>query len=89
MFYTREQAAELKLSEATEALKLITKQYNLDKPLRDCFQEVWPVLDELVNSILYLEDHIHYLNDARYTAQNEALIDEVESNPDIDELIEL
>ena len=89
MFYTREQAAELKLSEATEALKLITKQYNLDKPLRDCFQEVWPVLDELVNSILYLEDHIHYLNDARYTIQNEALIDEVESNSDIDELIEL
>ena len=84
MFYTREQAAELKLSEATEALKQLTKEYNIDKPITS---EVWPILDDLVNSILYLEDHIHFLNDARYTAQNEALIDE--PDPDVDELIEI
>jgi len=84
MFYTREQAAELKLSEATEALKRLTKEYNIDKPITS---EVWPILDDIVNSILYLEDHIHFLNDARYTAQNEALIDE--PDPDVDELIEI
>jgi hypothetical protein len=84
MFLTREQVAELKLSEATEALKLLTKQYNLDDPLS---AEVWPVLDDVVNTLLYLEDHIHRLGDPRYALQNEALLDD--PDPDVDELIEI
>jgi len=76
MFYTREQVAELKLSEATEALKALTLEYNLDKPLTKCWVEIWPVLDELTNTLLYLEDHLHRLGDPRYAIQNEALLDD-------------
>jgi hypothetical protein len=83
MFYTREQVDLLKQSEATEALKLLKKQYNLDKPLTKCWVEIWPVLDELTNTLLYLEDHLHRLGDPRYAIQNEALLDEP------DELIEM
>lgn len=87
MFYTREEVSRLKLSEATEALKLLTKQYNLDKPLTKCWVEIWPVLDELTNTLLYLEDHIKQLGDPRYAIQNESLVDEVD--PDVDDLIEI
>jgi hypothetical protein len=75
MFLTREQVAVLKLSEATQALTLLTTKYNLDDPLT---AEVWPVLDDVVNTLLYLEDHIHRLGDPRYAIQNEALLDDVE-----------
>ena len=83
MFLTKEQVAELKLSEATEALKALTLEYNLDKPLTKCWVEIWPVLDELTNTLLYLEDHLHRLGDPRYAIQNEALLDD---EPDDDDL---
>jgi hypothetical protein len=79
MFLTKEQVSEMTIPSAKKALALITKKYNLEKPLNECFKEVWPVLDELTNTILYLEDHIQHsevvarLNDARPTKEKRAL----------------
>jgi hypothetical protein len=87
MFYTREQVDLLRQSEATEALKLLKKQYNLEEPLTKCWVEIGPVLDDVTNTLLYLEDHLNRLGDPRYTLQNEALLDE--PDPYIDELIEV
>jgi Ser/Thr protein kinase RdoA (MazF antagonist) len=78
MFYTKEQVDLLKQSETIEALKALTKQYNLEEPLTQCWVEIWPVLDELTNTLLYLEDHLHRLSDPRYALQNEALLDELD-----------
>jgi hypothetical protein len=78
MFYTKQQVSEMTIPTAKKALALINKKYNLEKPLIECFQEVWPVLDELTNTILYLEDHINHselvdrLNDARPTKEKRA-----------------
>jgi hypothetical protein len=61
MFYTKEQVDLLTLEQARKALKALTKEYNLEKPITECWQAVWPVLDEIINTILYLEDHIYYV----------------------------
>jgi hypothetical protein len=58
---TKEQADTLDQAEAEKALKLLSKTYSLDLPINECWQEVWPDLDEIVNTLLYLEDRIDYL----------------------------
>jgi len=61
MFLTLEQANELTADECEAHIKKLAKQYNLNKPLSECWEEVWPVLDEITNTILYLEDRQTYL----------------------------
>jgi hypothetical protein len=39
----------------------LARKYNLNKPLTECWTEVWPILDEITNTLLYLEDRIKYL----------------------------
>ncbi len=61
MFLTREQAEQLDLVQATAHLKLLNKTYNLDKPLHVLPTSVWPDLDRIANTLLYLEDQIKAL----------------------------
>jgi len=61
MFLTLEQANELTADECEAHIKKLSKKYNLNKPLTECWEEVWPVLDEITNTILYLEDRQTYL----------------------------
>jgi len=61
MFLTREQTDLLTAEQCEQHLKKISKTYNLDKPLTEQWQLVWPDLDEIVNTILYLEDQLKYL----------------------------
>jgi len=61
VFLTLEQANELNADECEAHIKKLSKKYNLNKPLTECWVEVWPVLDEITNTILYLEDRQTYL----------------------------
>jgi hypothetical protein len=62
---TRTEVDELTYRECQQQLKLLTTEYNLDTPLLACWEVVWPVLNELADMILYLEDRI-----ARYENLN-------------------
>ena len=61
MFLTLEQVDELNAEQCEAHIKKLSKKYNLNKPLSECWEEVWPVLDEITNTILYLEDRQTYL----------------------------
>ena len=61
MFLTQEQVDLLTADECEAHFKKLSKKYNLNKPLTECWEEVWPVLDEITNTILYLEDRQTYL----------------------------
>jgi hypothetical protein len=61
MFLTREETDLLTTEQCEQHLVKLTKKYNLDKPLHLMWNEVWPDLDEIVNTLLYLEDQLRYL----------------------------
>jgi hypothetical protein len=61
MFLTLEQASEMSKEDCELHLKKLARKYNLNKPLTECWTEVWPILDEITNTLLYLEDRIKYL----------------------------
>jgi len=60
-FLTREQVNLLSIKDCKQQLKDISKEYDLDKPLHLIWQQVWDNLDDIVNTILYLEDRIKHL----------------------------
>ena len=62
MFLTAEQANELTADECDAHLKKLARKYNLNKPIMECWEEVWPIVDEITNTLLYLEDRIKYLD---------------------------
>ena len=59
--------------QAEKQLSKLTKTYNLEAPLTECFQQVWGDLDRIVNNLLWLEDRIkniksiEHLNSVRPT----------------------
>jgi hypothetical protein len=57
-FLNREQIELLNYRECQDQLQALSTRYNLDLPLTECWEQVWPVLDEITNMILYLEDRI-------------------------------
>lgn len=61
MFLTQEQVNEFTSEDCEAHLKKLAKTYNLNKPLTECWAEVWPILDDITNTILYLEDRMSYL----------------------------
>jgi hypothetical protein len=75
MFLTLEQASEMTLEECQSHLKKLARKYKLEKSILEVWEELWPITDELSNTILYLEDRIDaielgirlkYANDARW-----------------------
>lgn len=70
MFYTKEQIEEFNYNQCKAALRVITKMYNLDKPLHEHFKEVWPIMDDITNTILYLEDRIRQFEDPRISTMS-------------------
>ena len=75
MFLTLEQASEMSKEDCELHLKKLARKYNLNKPITECWTEVWPELDNITNTLLYLEDRISavdlaerlkYANDARW-----------------------
>ena len=58
MFLTLEQASEMSREDCELHLKKLARKYNLNKPITECWTEVWPILDDITNTLLYLEDRI-------------------------------
>jgi hypothetical protein len=78
MFLTLEQVTKFTKDECEVHLNKLSRKYNLNKPLTECWTEVWPILDEIINTLLYLEDRIRYCqqsdnainaNKARYATE--------------------
>ena len=65
LFLTKQQIDLLTYPECQTHIKNLNKTYNFNKPLKECFDQVWPVLDELTNTMLYLEDRIVRFEDVR------------------------
>ena len=62
MFLTLEQVNEFTADQCEAHLKKLARKYNLNKPIMECWTEVWPIVDEITNTLLYLEDRIKYLD---------------------------
>lgn len=69
-FLTKEEVDQLNYKQCQQQMKLLTKTYNLEQPLSECWQAVWPILDELTDMILYLEDRITLFEDPRITSMD-------------------
>lgn len=59
MLLTKEQIAELTEEQCQKQLKKLAKAYPLEKPIT---AELWPMVDEVANTLLYLEDRIKNLD---------------------------
>ena len=73
MFLTHQQAEELTLTEAKQHLKLLTKTYDLNKSIRILDPSVWPDLDAIADTLLYLEDRIHRLEVSETLSESSTL----------------
>jgi hypothetical protein len=62
MKITKEQVEVMELKEINKHLKQLSKDYKLDKPLKDILTpELWDNLDDIINNLLYLEDRRAWL----------------------------
>ena len=69
-FLTKLEVEALTYKECQDQMRLLTRTYNLDQPLTECWEEVWPILDELTSMILYLEDRITKFEDPRIASMD-------------------
>ena len=70
MILTREQVALLDYEDAKRALRKIEKTGLLDKPLTKLTPDEYQMVEDLSNTILYLEDVIRDFEDLRMNPQN-------------------
>ena len=59
-FLTKQEIDQLDLTNAKQTLKQLKAEYDLDQPLNEIFDTVWPVIDPLTNNLIWLEDRIYY-----------------------------
>jgi hypothetical protein len=59
MLLSKEQVAELTEEQCEKHLKLLAKTYALEKPIT---AELWPQVDDIANTLLWLEDRIRALD---------------------------
>lgn len=64
-FLTKTEIDQLTYAECQQQLKALTTEYNLNQPLTECFEQVWPNLDSIVDMLLNLEDRIARFEDPR------------------------
>jgi hypothetical protein len=76
-FLTKEEIDQFTTEQAENQLKKLALTYKLEKPLNECFVEVWGDLDRIVNNLLWLEDRIakikvvDHLNSIRHTKDHD------------------
>lgn len=61
MILTLEQVEAMTSEECQKHLKLLDKTYPMDKSLSLLTPEILDQVDDIANTLLYLEDHIRYL----------------------------
>jgi hypothetical protein len=57
MTLTQEQVEAMTADECSKHLKLLAKTYALEKTID---KEIWPFVDSITNTLLWLEDRIRY-----------------------------
>jgi uncharacterized protein YhaN len=60
-FLTREQVELMSVDQCQECLDLLAQTWDLDQPLEQNWDRVWPNLDQIVDTMLYLEDRLKTL----------------------------
>jgi len=70
MFLTKDQVNELNYQQCLDHLRALTTKYDIDRPLAKQFKEVWPVLDQICDTLLELEDRISKFEDPRIASMN-------------------
>ena len=66
MTLTQEQVELMTSAECSKHLKLLAKTYQLEKPIT---KELWPHVDSIANTLLWLEDRIRYCNQSEIAVQ--------------------
>lgn len=61
LFLTKEQVQDFTHQQCKLHMTKITHAYNIHRPLHEWFDEIWPVVDPVVDTLLYLEDRMGYL----------------------------
>jgi hypothetical protein len=64
-FLTAQEVDELNYRECCQHLKLLRTRYDFEQPLLENFRELWPIIEPLTDTILYLEDRISRFEDPR------------------------
>lgn len=72
LFLTAKEVDELTYRQCQQHLRALNTVYNFDQPLTECWTEVWPIIDPLTNTILYLEDRISKFEDPRIASMDMA-----------------
>jgi hypothetical protein len=68
MILSQQQVDVLTYDECQAAVKKLARTYRLDRHLYEWMTpELWNDLDDIVNTLLYLEDRIYQFEDERYT----------------------
>jgi hypothetical protein len=62
---TREEIDLLDYKSCQVAVQALNKKYNLNKPLEEFTEDIWPLLNDIANTLLYLEDRIAEYEDTR------------------------
>jgi hypothetical protein len=70
MILTREQVALLDYEDTKKALRKIERSGLIDKPLTKLIPDEYQMVEDLSNTILYLEDAIRDFEDLRMNPQN-------------------
>ena len=64
MMLTKAQVEVMEAEEVDKQLRLLAKTYKLDKPLHEWMTpELWDQLDNIINTLCYLEDRKKWLTD--------------------------
>jgi hypothetical protein len=62
---TQEQVQMLDYKGCKAALKALNKRYNFERPLEEFTEDIWPLLDDIAHTLMYLEDRILHYEDLR------------------------
>ena len=62
---TQEEIGLLDYQSCKAALRALHKRYNFERPLEEFTEEIWPMLDDIAHTLLWLEDRIAEYEDLR------------------------
>ena len=65
LILTQEEIGLLDYKACKAALKALHREYNLDLPLEEFTEDIWPLLDDIAHTLLWLEDRIAEYEDLR------------------------
>ena len=70
LFLSKGEVDNLTYAECCEHLRTLKNTWDFERNLQEFFADVWPILDELTNTVLFLEDRISRYEDPRIFSMN-------------------